>query len=74
VTLGNTGLAALCRFSTVLRCGLFADQRLHVNPIQLSRYDAAGPVGALVFSLIASRVSQRFAFRACTEASAHGLK
>lgn len=41
---------------------LFADQRFHVDPIQLSWCYAAGPVGALVFSLIAGRLSRRFAF------------
>jgi MFS family permease len=41
---------------------LFADQRFHVSAIQLSWCYAAGPVGALVFSLIAGRVSRRLAF------------
>jgi MFS family permease len=41
---------------------LFADQRFQANTIQLSWSYAAGPVGALVFSLVAGRVSRRFAF------------
>jgi MFS family permease len=41
---------------------LFADQRFNVNAIQLSWCYAAGPVGALIFSLIAGRVSRRLAF------------
>jgi predicted MFS family arabinose efflux permease len=41
---------------------LFADQRFQVNQIQLSWCYAAGPVGGLIFSLIAGRVSRRFSF------------
>jgi MFS family permease len=41
---------------------LFADQQHHANAIQLSWCYAAGPMGALGFSLVAGRVSRRFAF------------
>jgi MFS family permease len=41
---------------------LFADQRFHASAIQLSWCYAAGPVGALIFSLIAGRVSRSLAF------------
>lgn len=41
---------------------LFADQRFHVTAIELSWLFAAGPAGALVFSLVAGRVNRRWAF------------
>jgi MFS family permease len=58
-------LAALSNFlipTVRAQLVLFADQRFQANAIQLSWYYAAGPVGALVFSLIAGQVSRRFAF------------
>jgi MFS family permease len=58
-------LAAVCNLlipTIRAQLVLFADQQFHASAIQLSWCYAAGPVGALIFSLMAGRVSRRFAF------------